>query len=94
MQQDNSKELMIRERYTQVNLDESAYTHGLAEQNVCIRTHASSQKERRVHVGNLFCGLWYLVHGILVLVHGIWSEVLTPGIGSKVLVLCGFGPWY
>ena len=60
----------------------------------CIHTHECLQKERRVHVGNLSFGPWYLVQGILALVHGIWSEVLTPGIGSKVLVLHGFGPWY
>ena len=70
------------------------YTHGLVEQNLCTRTHAGSQKETRVHVGKLSFGPWYLVHGILVLFHGIWSEVLTPSIGSKVLVLSGFGPWY
>jgi len=74
----------------QVNLDESAYTCGLVEQKVRTRTHAGSQKERRVHVGKLSFGPWYLVHGILILVHGIWSEVLTPSIGSKVLVLHGF----
>jgi len=59
-----------------------------------MRTHAGSQKERCLHVGKLSFGLWYLVHGILVLVHVIWSEVLIPGIGSKVLFLHGFGPWY
>jgi len=53
----------------------------------CIRTHTCLQKERRVHVGNLSFGPWNLVHGI-------WSKMLTLGIGSKVLVLCGFGPWY
>jgi len=76
-----------RERYTQVNLDESAYTRGLEEQKARIRTHASLQKERRVHVGKLS-------FDILVLVHGIWSEALTPGIESKVFLLHGFGPWY
>ena len=59
------------------------YTRGLAEQKVCIRTYAGSQKERRVHVRELSFGPWFLVLGI-------WSEVLTPGIGSKVLVLRGF----
>ena len=49
-----------------------------------IRTHAGSQNERRIHVRKLSFGPWYLVHVILVLVHGIWSEVLTPCIGSKV----------
>ena len=48
-----------------------------------MHTHAGSQKERCVHIGKLSFGPWYLVHGILVLVHGIWSEVLTPGIGSR-----------
>ena len=85
---------MSRERYTQVSLDETAYTCGLAEQKAHIHTHAGSQNEMHVHVGKLSFGLWYLVHGILVLVHGIWSEVLTPGIRSKVLLLHGFGPWY
>jgi len=44
-------------------------------------THAGSQKERHIHVGKLSFGSWYLVHGILVLVHGIWSQVLISGIG-------------
>ena len=30
----------------------------------------------------------------MVLVLGIASEVLNPGIGSLVLVLNGFGPWF
>ena len=70
------------------------YTHGLAEQKARICKHTVSQKQKRIHLGKLSFGSWYWVHGILVLVHGLWSEVLTPGIGSKILVLCGFGPWY
>ena len=35
----------------------------------------------------LVSGIWTMV--FLVIVHGIWSEVLTPGIGSKVSVLRG-----
>jgi len=67
---------------------------GLPYTKLRIRTNVGLEKERCVHFGNLSFGPWYLVHGILVLVHGIWSEVLTPSIGSEVLVLCGFGPWY
>ena len=57
-----------------------------------MHTQAGSQKERHVHVGNivLVCDIWSMVFWY-------WSvvfEVLTPGIGSKVLVLHGFGPWY
>ena len=53
-----------------------------------VHTHFHKRK------GTYMSENYVLVHGILVLVHGIWSEVLTPGIGSKVLVLHGFGPWY
>ena len=67
---------------------------------LCI--HAGEKKKRhicvhmQVHKRKGACMLenYVLVHGILVLVCGIWSEVLTPGIGSKVLFLYGFGPWY
>ena len=85
---------MIRERYTQVHCDKVVYTQRFDVLKACIRTHRISQKERRVPVGNHGFGPWYLVHGISALTHGIWSEVLTPGIGSKVLVLRGFRPWY
>ena len=48
--------------------------------------------EKRVHVGKLIFGS--VVFRPMVLVLGIAFEVLNPGIGSLVLVLNGFGPWY
>ena len=38
--------------------------------------------------------IWSMVFWSMILVQGIRSEVLTPGIWSKVLVLSGFGTWY
>ena len=80
--------------YTHVHLDEAMYTCGLDVPKARMHIHALSRKERRVHVGEFGFGPWYLDHGILVLVHGIWFEMTTPGIGSMVLFLHGFGPWY
>jgi len=54
--------------------------------------HALSCMEKRVHVGNIIFG--FVVFRPMVLVLGIASEVLNPGIGSLTLVLNGFGPWY
>ena len=54
--------------------------------------HALSCTEKHVHVGNLIFGS--VVFRPMVLVLGIASEVLNPGIGSLVLVLNGSGPWY
>ena len=48
--------------------------------------------EKIVHVGKLIFG--FMVFIPMVLVFGIASEVLNLGIGSLVLVLNGFGPWY
>ena len=57
-----------------------------------MRMHALSCAEKRVHVGKFIFGS--VVFRPMVLVLGIASEVLNPGIGSLVLVLNGFGPWY
>ena len=57
-----------------------------------MRIHAFSCTEKRVHVGKLIFG--FEVFRPMVLVLGIAFEVLNPGIGSIVLVLNGFGPWY
>jgi len=62
---------MKKERYTQVHLDQPAYTRKFIEQKACMRTHALSRKERRVHVGKLNFGMWYLIHGISTLIHGV-----------------------
>eukprot|EP00253_Pinus_taeda_P014149 PITA_14149 len=42
--------------------------------------HYGSLKEKHVHG----FGPWYLVHGILVLVHGIWFEMTTPEVWGIV----------
>ena len=57
-----------------------------------MRMHALSCTEKRVHVGKLIFGS--VVFRAMVLVLGITSEVLNLGIGSLVLVLNSFGPWY
>ena len=84
---------MKKKIYMQVTLDKAAYTHGLDNQKVRIHIHALSCKERHVHLV-LVRGIWTMVLWSMVLVQGILSDVLTPGIWSKVLVLSGFGPWY
>ena len=54
--------------------------------------HALSHKEKRVHVGELM--FWSVVFEPMVVDHGISSKVLIPSIGSMVLFLHGFEPWY
>ena len=49
--------------YMQVHLDEVAYTRGLYVTKACMHIHELSHKEKRVHVGELTFGLWYLVLG-------------------------------
>ena len=78
--------------YTQVLLAEDAYTRGLYVQKSCMRIHALSCTEKRVHVGKFIFRPVVFIPMVLDL--GITSEVLNPGIGSLVLVLNGFGPWY
>ena len=68
------------------------YTCGIADQKSRMRMHAISCTENRVHVGKLIFG--YVVFRPMVLDLGIVTEVLNPSIGSLVLVLNGFGPWY
>ena len=85
--------IMKKKRYTQVTLDKAVYTHRLANKKVRIHIHALSCKGRRIHWA-LVRGIWTMVVWFMVLVQGILSDVLTPGIWSKVLVLSGFGPWY
>lgn len=72
--------------YTQVHSPKGAYS---------IHTHFHGRKGTYM-LENLVlvCGIWSMVFWSLVLVQGILSEVLTLGIGSKVLILSGFGPWY
>ena len=68
------------------------YTREIADQKSRMRMHALSCTEKCIHVGKLIFGS--VVFRPMVLVLGIASEVLNPGIGSLVLVLNGFGPWY
>ena len=90
--EDRSQYRRSRERYTQVHHDQATYTRGLDVPKTCMHIHALSRKEKRVHVGKLIFGP--AVFRPMVLVLGIASEVLNPGIGSLILVLNGFGPWY
>ena len=83
---------MKEKRYTQVPLNQVAYTRGIADQKVRMRMHALSCTKKRVHVGKLIFGS--VVFRPMVLVLGIVFEVFNPGIESLVLVLNGFGPWY
>ena len=69
-----------------------AYTRGIANQESRMRMHVLSCTEKLVHVGKLIFGS--VVFRPMVLVLSIASEVLNPGIGSLILVLNGFGPWY
>ena len=47
--------------YTQVHLDEDVYTCVLYVTKARMHIHALFRKERRVHVGELSFGPWYLV---------------------------------
>jgi len=83
---------MIRERYTQVRCDKNAYTRGFTIYQVMhMYTHMFSEGKMRTYWEYKF---WSVVFSLWYLVHGIWSKLLTLRIGSKVLVLRGFGPWY
>ena len=68
------------------------YTRGIADPKARMRMHTLSHKEKCVHVGKIFFGSVVFIPMDLVL--GIASHVLNPSIGSLVLVLNGFGPWY
>jgi len=57
-----------------------------------MRMHTISCTEKHIHLGKLIFGS--VVFRPMILVLGIASEVLNPGIRSLVLVLNGFGPWY
>ena len=78
--------------YRRFTIYKGTYTRGIVDQKSCIRMHALSCTEKRVHVGKIIFGS--MVFRPMVLVLGILSEVLNPSIGSLVLVLNGFGPWY
>ena len=54
---------MKENTYTQVHLDEDTYTCELYVTNAHMHIHALSRKEKRVHVGKLTFGPWYLVLG-------------------------------
>ena len=74
--------------YTQVHYIQGRVYMRDADQKSCMHMHALSCTERCVHVGKLIFGS--VVFRPMVLVLGIASEVLNPGIGSLVLVLNGF----
>jgi len=78
--------------YTQVTLNQVAYTCGIADQKSRTSIHALSCMKKRVHVGKIIFGS--MVFGPMVLDLGIASEISNPGIGSLALVLYGFGPWF
>ena len=65
--------------------DLAAYIRGFADQKMRMRIHTLSRKKRRVHVGELGFGQWYLVHGIgpRYLVRRVDPRYLVQGIGSK-----------
>ncbi|MCY6488212.1 hypothetical protein, partial [Actinobacillus pleuropneumoniae] len=71
--------------YTQVHRDRAAYTRGLVIEKTRMRIHALSCKEKRVHVGKLGFGPWYLDHGIgpRYLIQRVDPRYLVQGIGSK-----------
>ena len=54
--------------------------------------HALSRKEKRVHVGKLGFGLWYLVPSILT--HGIDPSYLHRSIDREYLVLGIASKWF
>ena len=68
------------------------YTCGISDQKSRTHMHTLSCTEKHIHMGKLIFGS--MVFRPMVLVLGIASEVSNPGIGSLVLVLNGFGPWY
>ena len=81
-----------RRLYMQVHIYKEAYTHGISDQKSRMHMHTLSCMENCIHVGRLIFGS--VVFRPMVLNLGISSEVLNPGIGSLILVLNGFGPWY
>ena len=61
-----------KKRYTQVPLNQVTYTCKITDQKACIRMHTLSCKEKRVHVGKIIFGPWYLVLGIWTYGFGPW----------------------
>jgi len=59
----------------QVPLNQVVYTHGITDQKVRIHMHALSCKEKRVRVGKLIFGSWYLILGIWTYGFGPWYLV-------------------
>ena len=49
---------MKEKTYTQVHLDEDAYTRRLDVTKACMHIHALSRKEKHVYVGELTFGPW------------------------------------
>jgi len=81
-----------KKRYTQVPLNQVAYSLGLADQKARMCIHALSRKERRVHVGEFGFGPWYLDHGILT--HGIDPRYLVRSIDPRYLVQGFESKWF
>ena len=67
---------MKKEGYTQVHLDQAAYTRRFTEHKSRICTHALSQKEKCVYVGKL--SFWFVVFGPRYFDPWYWSKVFGP----------------
>ena len=76
----------------QVPLGQVAYTCRFADQKVCVRIHTLTRKEKRVHIGKLGFGLWYLVLGILP--HGIGPTYLFQSVDPRYLVQGIGSKWF
>ena len=83
---------MKEKTYTQVHLDEDAYTHGLYISKARMRIHTLSCKEKHVHVGKLSFGPLYLVPCILI--HGIGPRYLVRSVDARYLVQSIVSKWF
>jgi len=85
VQQVNSKELMIRKRYTQVHHDKGAYTRGLADQKKRIEytrtfTEGKACTCWKTKFWSVIFGPWYFDPWYWSIVFGLryWPQVLGP----------------
>jgi len=83
---------MKKERYTRVPIDKP-HVHVVSQTKRHVwHTHTLSRKEKRVHVGKLSFGPWYLVHGIVI--HGIGPRYLVWVVDPKYLVQGIDSKWF
>ena len=68
------------------------YTRGFNVYKSCICTHTLSQNERRVHVGKIGFGSWYLDHGIVI--HNISPRYLVRNVDPRYLVQGIDSKWF